>query len=246
MFFAVIVAGTPNSADPSTECFPPALRFQVDSEGNVTDIPDEPLAPDLRTESFSRVRARLVAALLGIPFDALWRRDERRRTQQRLAAAALACGVFAAIGAGWIYVGEQQDLAKSRGLAAESQRVVGQDPVEALRLAIAASETAQTNEALKALAGALNEQRIRSILTYSSPVDEAKFSPDSKWVLSCLRDGAAVAQKIESPYTEIRFQSAGDRGPWRIPLVRLSPDGGHVLTIGESSGARLGVPKTVV
>ena len=65
--FACIVGGIPNANDPEAECFPPALRYKVDAEGNLSDSPDEPLAPDLSKEGFARVRARLVAALLDIP-----------------------------------------------------------------------------------------------------------------------------------------------------------------------------------
>ncbi|MEM9378041.1 MAG: toll/interleukin-1 receptor domain-containing protein, partial [Pseudomonadota bacterium] len=76
--FAVIVDGAPNSGDPATECFPPALRFEVDPDGSLTNRPTEPLGLDLRKERFARIKTRLVAGLVGINFDDLWRRDRRR------------------------------------------------------------------------------------------------------------------------------------------------------------------------
>lgn len=102
--FAVIVRGTPNSGDPDTECFPPALRYQVDSRGELTeDRADPPLAPDLTSERFSRVFVRLVAGLLAIPFDTLWRREKRRLRRRRairaLSASTILCTVLLAMAA---------------------------------------------------------------------------------------------------------------------------------------------------
>jgi hypothetical protein len=87
--FAVIAAGRPN-ADDDTECFPPALKHALGEDGALSESRSEPLALDLRTEKFPRLRARLAAGLLSLPFDDLWQRDRRRRN------AAL--GVLAAIG----------------------------------------------------------------------------------------------------------------------------------------------------
>ncbi len=80
--FAIIVQGAPNSGNPETECFPPALRFKVDNQGEVTDIPDEPLAPDLNKDSFLKVKVRLIAGILNIKYDQLYNRElkiKRRR-----------------------------------------------------------------------------------------------------------------------------------------------------------------------
>jgi hypothetical protein len=54
---ALIASGVPN--DPKNECFPEALRG---ADGTI-----EPGAPNLQTESFSRVFIRIVAGILGIP-----------------------------------------------------------------------------------------------------------------------------------------------------------------------------------
>lgn len=75
--YAVIVAGTPNSDD-ERECFPPALRFELGSDGALSDRRTEPLAVDRRKEQFARVLVRLVAGLIQTPFDALWKREQRR------------------------------------------------------------------------------------------------------------------------------------------------------------------------
>lgn len=89
--FAVIVDGIPNSDDPAANCFPPALRFEVAGEELLAERPAEPLGIDLRKERFPRSRLRLVAGMLGIPFDSLWQRDKRRKVKQRAIAALATC-----------------------------------------------------------------------------------------------------------------------------------------------------------
>lgn len=51
--FAAILSGEPNAMAPATgpdsaECFPSALRCEVDDHGNLTSIPAEPIAADFR------------------------------------------------------------------------------------------------------------------------------------------------------------------------------------------------------
>ena len=79
---AVIVEGLPNSGDPDTECFPEALRYKVSDDGEITDIPDEPLAPDLTKEGFFKVKVRLLAGILNITFDSLFNREYRLRRRR--------------------------------------------------------------------------------------------------------------------------------------------------------------------
>ena len=82
--FPVIARGEPNSGDPGTECFPPALR------------PQGILAADLRQfktttgqlvgDGREAARLKLIAGLLGLPLDELAKRERRR---QRQVSAAL-------------------------------------------------------------------------------------------------------------------------------------------------------------
>ena len=69
--FAVVVDGIPNSNDPESNCFPPALSSQGTGEELLSERHTEPLGIDLRKEPFQRARIRLVAGLLGISFDSL-------------------------------------------------------------------------------------------------------------------------------------------------------------------------------
>lgn len=85
--FAVIVAGQPNALHQERECLPHALRFALGADGALTDQPAEPLGLDFRKESFSRLLTRLVAGLLGTPFDALWKREQRRARARAFAVS---------------------------------------------------------------------------------------------------------------------------------------------------------------
>jgi MTH538 TIR-like domain (DUF1863)/WD domain, G-beta repeat len=69
---AVILKGEPHAVVPERECYSPAL------------LKLDPLAVRWRRGSFARVRTKLVAELLGIEFNNLWRRERRRRTRRRM------------------------------------------------------------------------------------------------------------------------------------------------------------------
>jgi tetratricopeptide (TPR) repeat protein len=96
--FAVIVAGEPVAGrfmgQDEHECFPPALRFKVESDGKITDIPVEPIAADFRPQGDGKRigKLKIVAGLIGVGLDELVQRETQRR-QRRLryvAAASLA------------------------------------------------------------------------------------------------------------------------------------------------------------
>jgi tetratricopeptide (TPR) repeat protein len=104
----LIVSGKPSSsmtdASRADDCFPAALRFKVDN-GQVTSLPaPEPLAADVRTGNDDRQSARLkiIAGLLGVPFDRLRQREHTRR-QRQLAiiatASAVGCIAFGVLAA---------------------------------------------------------------------------------------------------------------------------------------------------
>ena len=88
--FAFIIDGDPTTDDPEQACFPPSLRRTGVPAGE--SLPIEPLGLDLRKDGRERACSRLVAGLLELDFDTLWRR-QRRRLARRAALASLA--VFA-------------------------------------------------------------------------------------------------------------------------------------------------------
>src|SRR5581483_3646589 len=89
----VIVEGEPG--DTNRECFPPALRFKVGSDGALTDEREEPIAADAREQGDGKeiAKQKMVAGLLGVGLDEILRRAERARRRRNRFWAALA-GVF--------------------------------------------------------------------------------------------------------------------------------------------------------
>jgi formylglycine-generating enzyme required for sulfatase activity len=98
--FAVIVAGEPTPAPErkEQECFPPALQFELDPDGGVSDRAAEPLGLDVRKERFGRLIVRLAAGLVRTPFDALWKREQRRRRTGAIVASLAASLLLTIIG----------------------------------------------------------------------------------------------------------------------------------------------------
>ena len=95
----LIVDGEPHAAAPQRECFPPALRFQVDAAGRVTEQPAEPVAADLRPEADGKENAKLklIAGVLGVPFNDLRQREliAARRRARVYACAYSGCSIAA-------------------------------------------------------------------------------------------------------------------------------------------------------
>jgi len=101
---AVIVDGEP--ADPERECFPPAARFKLGSDGQLSGEREEPIAADVRPQGDGKqlTLSKVVAGLLGIGLDEVVRRTERarkRRNRIRIGAGGLAAAVVLGAAVGW-------------------------------------------------------------------------------------------------------------------------------------------------
>jgi len=91
--FCLIVDGEPNASDDparTDECFPPALRFRLGPDGNLSSVRTEPIAADARPGKDGRGNAKLklIAGILGVGFDALRQREQSRRQRQLFAIAS--------------------------------------------------------------------------------------------------------------------------------------------------------------
>ena len=88
----VIIDGTP------PDNFPPALRYELGADGTITDQPVTVLGPDLRDsgDGKSLGLAKVIAGLLGVGTDEVFRRAERARKRRNRFWGALA-GVFLAL-----------------------------------------------------------------------------------------------------------------------------------------------------
>ncbi|MEM9014641.1 MAG: toll/interleukin-1 receptor domain-containing protein [Pseudomonadota bacterium] len=96
---AIIVDGEPGaSAMPGREqeeCFPPALRFLVDENGDVTNTPSEPVAADARAQGDGKQNAlsKLIAGLLGVGLDDLVQREATRKAKRARVIAGGSTGL---------------------------------------------------------------------------------------------------------------------------------------------------------
>ncbi|MBB5211270.1 hypothetical protein [Microbulbifer hydrolyticus] len=121
---ALIADGEPFASvagNPERECLPPALRFQLNPDGSVSERIAEPLASDMRAKGDGPRMAllKILAAILDLGLDELVRRDHQRRmrVQQLISAAAL---VLVSIFAGLSYLAvSARNVAEERRLAAE-------------------------------------------------------------------------------------------------------------------------------
>jgi hypothetical protein len=79
---SVIVDGEPG--DVASECFPPALRFKLGPDGQLTDEREEPIAADARPQGDGReiAKQKLVAGLLGLGLDEIVQRTLRARKKR--------------------------------------------------------------------------------------------------------------------------------------------------------------------
>ncbi len=95
----LIVVGEPNATDKpgraEEECFPPALRFQLGADGQLSNIPAEPIAADFRPGKDGQRDAflKLAAGVAAVGFDELRQRELQRQVRRwiriSIASAAL-------------------------------------------------------------------------------------------------------------------------------------------------------------
>ena len=119
-----VVAGEPNADDHALECFPPALKYELGSDGALSDTLAEPVAADARPEGDGRENAKLklIAGMIGVGFDQVRQREaeaQRRRLRRVLAGVTVLLVVFAGLTAAAVWFAF--DAAEQRDAAAAAQ-----------------------------------------------------------------------------------------------------------------------------
>jgi tetratricopeptide (TPR) repeat protein len=223
----VIVDGEPGDAE--RECFPPALRFEVDADGNVTDRPTEVLAADVREagDGWGLALAKVVAALLGLGTDEVYRRSEReRRRQQRIrsgfAAAVLLILVFGGVFA-WQNHQKQQTLAEIEALVAQYAPVSeAGDPAPGAQQSL--------TEAITSIAqGAASDPRYRQALDLLKAGRPAEAEPLLKAVAEDKKKQAArqsreAAEAFRNLAAIARVSDPANARKYYAEAVSLDPD----------------------
>ncbi|MHB8448679.1 MAG: toll/interleukin-1 receptor domain-containing protein [Rudaea sp.] len=137
--FCLIVDGEPNATDlpgrAAEECFCPALRFQLDANGQLTNERTEPIAADAREGKDGKANAKLklIAGMLGVGFDALKQREQRRQIRKLTALAAVALAVMAVtiVLAVFALISRHDALlARQNAVAAEHAAVIARDDAQ--------------------------------------------------------------------------------------------------------------------
>ena len=94
--FCLIVGGEPNATEmpgrEEEECFPPALRFRLGQDGELSRVRTEPIAADARAgkDGKHNAKLKLISGLLGVGFDLLRRREQQRRNRELFAISCAA------------------------------------------------------------------------------------------------------------------------------------------------------------
>ncbi len=238
----LIVDGEPNvspsDGEDDRECFPEAARFGVTAAGNLSDIPAEPIAADVRPGK-DRHRdglLRIIAGIFGISFDELKQRDRQRRTRRIVAATGAALFAAAAIGFGfgWQEMGKRRQIRAQR---IESYTAIGQKEIDAANLPRAA---AFLGEAYR-LGG--DGPRLRLLLAHAmegidvqehllseggSEIRAIVLSPDGRCTLTLA--GVSTVELWDAN-GQTRLATL-ETGGMQIEDAAFTPDGAKILTCG--------------
>ena len=259
---AMIVAGEPNAADGKPgwaredECFPEALRFAIGPDGQLTQQRIEPIAADVRPGQDGRENAflKLVAGILGVPFDALRQREQERRLQRlRLVTAgvSLLLLLFAALGAAF-YVQRnraeaalaevRQTLSRSDYLQAVDALRMDASPEALAFLARAVRTNPRHAAATDLLISALSDRRWLLPLGEPVPLGEevglAVFDRQARALF--VSEGMDVWRVLDPDSREVRGR--GRVTPPRIGRAAFAPDGqGIAIASGILDTNTLGV-----
>ncbi|MGB0505398.1 MAG: TIR domain-containing protein [Pikeienuella sp.] len=127
----LIVDGEPGASNiagvEDEECFPEAIQYHLDADGQISDIPAEPIAADARPgkDGWRNAWMKLAAGVLGVDFDALVQRDATRK--KRRAALWAAAATIALSIAGYSYTLQQEARMAERRQAALLSAETAQD-----------------------------------------------------------------------------------------------------------------------
>lgn len=249
--FAFIVEGMPNSADVTTECFPPALRSAPATPQSIL-LSGGPLGIDVRSDGWPAGCVRLIAGLLDVNSDDLWQRTRRHLRRQWTAAAAsvvvLVIGIavlttIALENRAASAVTRAELFAREAAAASESG-----DHLKAMRLGVAAYRTSQRSAVLpfqearelpqvvSSLEHAYTHNLTQRVLTYPAAVEQVALSEDGNWV------AAVVGTRVEVwEVDKLQLIASFDKYKTRVTSVAFSPDGKRlaVADVGSISLVRL-------
>ena len=213
---AIIVDGEPNGANKpgmeELECFPEALKYEIDEQGELTNTPTEPLAADARANKDGKQNAllKLAAGVLGVNFNDLKQREKIRQRNRRLMIGA-AASLFLATGIGyWQYaqqIEQERLLEESAKLTSESLAALEDGntklavnlALEALPEALAEPDRPYYPEAEAALSRALYQHsELNSVEAHNGAVRNVTADPSGNYIYSAGDEGKVKQWHAES------------------------------------------------
>ena len=253
---AIIVAGEPHAgvSAAAEECFPPALKFRVGADRELTGERTEPLAADARPKSDGKRGAllKLLAAIIGVRFDDLKQRDleRQRRFWRRVGLAAavsvvvlLALTIFAFTQRNEAV--RQRDVAEqrardalSRQLAVSAEAAIEPQLDRGLVLAAYAAQVSPTIEARRVLRSALRRMPTleRFLTSAGSGVLVLAVEASGRLAAVGRADGSVDIFDIDTGQRQ-----PGDAVRLAHPPFRLAfsaGDPGRVLAVSRDAGLR--------
>ena len=232
---ALIVEGEPNASDgkpgvpPDDECFPEAMRFHIGETGELSARCAEPIAADARDGKDGRDNARLklLAGLLGVNYDALKRRDERRRRARRLLAAGIGLVIAVLLAGQWAWQERAKTGALSRQLASayreRAERFVekADDVDAALYFAQSNALSPGRTTAMRALLRLQELVAAAGVFEHGTAIETVAFAPDGRRLLTAgdggrvrVWDAGSGGLSPNSAWTWTRTCSSGRRSRW--------------------------------
>ncbi len=153
-------------------------------------------------------------------------RTQRRRVIELLSATAILLLILAGAAVGFArYAQYQLRLAESRALASRAISAAVPDPSAGLDTAIAAGETAATEEAAQALSATLTNQFTTAVFRHDKAVLRATLSRDGTRLLTASEDGSAHLWDTSNATTIHTFLHGEP-----VNDADFSPDGRTVAT----------------
>src|SRR5262249_22706113 len=182
------------TSDPATECFPPALRFEMAPDGAITDQPADLLAADMRESGDGRdlTLAKVVARILGVPTDDVRKRQViAQNWRLKVTAAVVAVLAVLALVAGFLVWEHQRQVtveesrekarlareeARDKQLKAEIvQSLLGVSPAQAAPGAAKALGDAVADAQEGAAQGDERVQKALALLKENKPQDAERW-----------------------------------------------------------------------
>jgi len=98
--FSVIIGGEPFASTPNEECFPDALKFEINQSGELSSTVAEPLAADLRSNGEGKRLGllKLISGLAGLGVNDLVQRDLQRARKRVTAITVSAAAIILSMG----------------------------------------------------------------------------------------------------------------------------------------------------